>query len=264
MEFRDRVVLVTGAAGGIGRALCVTLGREGALLGIVDREGAALERLQQELRRAGVRSAVAIADVRSRDQTRAAIDTVTKELAAVDILVAAAGVCGISTVDDLRVPLLEEILQVNFLGVVFAIEAVLPGMLERRRGQIVGIVSLSAVCPLPFENAYSASKAALASYLQSLRPPLRRRGVEVTSVFPGIIRTPLLQRLLEESGARPVSGSIGPEEAAEKIAAAIRRGSRVAFFPPRVCWPARLANWLPPAAYDWVMTRVAVSMNLPH
>ena len=264
MEFRDGVVLVTGAAGGIGRALCLTLGREGALLGIVDRDGAALERLQQELQRAGVRCVAATADVRSREQTQAAIGKVTKELAAVDVLVAAAGVCGLSTADDLRVPLLEEILQVNFLGVVFAIEAVLPGMLERRRGQIVGIVSLSAVCPLPFENAYSASKAALASYLQSLRPPLRRRGVEVTSIFPGIIRTPLLQRLLDESGARAPSGAIGPEEAAEKITAAIRRGRRVAFFPPRVCWPARLANWLPPAAYDWVMTRVAMSMNLPH
>jgi short-subunit dehydrogenase len=264
VEFRDRVVVVTGAAGGIGRALCARLGRGGALLGIVDRDRVGLARVREELQRLGVRCAAAAADVRSRDQTRAAIDKVTEELDAVDILVAAAGVSGISTVDDLRVPLLEEILQVNFLGVVFAIEAVLPGMLERRRGQIVGIVSLSAVCPLPFENAYSASKAAVASYLQSLRPPLRRRGVEVTSIFPGIVRTPLLQSLLEESDSRPPSGSIGPEEAAERIAAAIRRGRRVAFFPPRVCWPGRLAGWLPPAAYDWVMTRVAASMNLPH
>jgi short-subunit dehydrogenase len=264
VEFRDRVVLVTGAAGGIGSALCARLGREGAVLGIVDRDGAALERVQRTLQGAGAHWAAATADVRSRDQTHAAIGTVTKTLGPVDILVAAAGVSGISTVEDLRVSLLEEILQVNFLGVVFAIEAVLPGMLERRRGQIVGIVSLSAVCPLPFENAYSASKAAVASYLQSLRPPLRRRGVEVTSVFPGIIRTPLLQHLLEESGGRSPSGSMSAEEAAGPIAAAIRRGRRVAFFPPRVCWPARLANWLPPAAFDWVMTRVAASMELPH
>jgi short-subunit dehydrogenase len=265
VEVRDRVVLVTGAAGGIGRALCAALGREGARLGLVDRDPVALGRLREELQRAGVRYAVATADVRSREQTHAAVATVSGELAGgVDVLVAAAGVCSISTVDDLRVPLLEETLQVNFLGVVFAIEAVLPGMLERRCGQIVGIVSLSAVCPLPFENAYSASKAAVASYLQSLRPPLRRRGVEVTSVFPGIVRTPLLQRLLDESGARSPSGSIGPEEAAAKIVTAIRRGRRVAFFPPRVCWPARLANWLPPAAYDWLMTRLAASMNLPY
>ena len=124
----------------------------------------------------------------------------------------------------------------NFLGVVFAIEAVLPSMLARRHGQIAALVSLSAVCPLPFESGYSASKAALAAYLKSLRPPLRRRGIEVTSVFPGIIRTPLLQRLIDESGARPPSGSMGAEEAADKISAAIRQGRGGAFFPPRVCY----------------------------
>jgi short-subunit dehydrogenase len=264
VEVRDQVILVTGAAGGMGRALCMRLGREGAHLGLVDRDEGALRQVQVALERAGVRCAAAPADVRRRDELRTAIDTVTKALAPVDVLVAAAGVCAISTADELRVPLLEEMLQVNFLGVVFAIEAVLPGMLDRRHGQIVALVSLSAVCPLPFENGYSASKAALAAYLQSLRPPLRRRGVEVTSVFPGIIRTPLLQRLLDESGARPPSGSMGAEEAADEIFTAIRRGRGVAFFPRRVCWPARLAGSLPPRAYDWVMTRLAVSMNLPH
>jgi len=264
VEVRDRVILVTGAAGGMGRALCMRLGREGARLGIVDRDEAALKQVQLDLERAGVPCTAAPADVRSRDQVRAAIDSVTTALAPVDTLVAAAGVCGISTADDLRVPLLEEMLQVNFLGVVYAIEAVLPGMLERRHGQIVALVSLSAVCPLPFENGYSASKAALAAYLQALRPPLRRRGVQVTSVFPGIIRTPLLQRLTDESGSRPPPGSMGAEEAADQILRAIRRGRSIAFFPPRVCWPARLAGWLPPRAYDWVMTRLAVSMKLPH
>ena len=248
----------------MGRALCMRLGRDGALLGLVDRDASGLKDLETALERAGVRCAAVPADVGSRDQMRAAVETVTKALGPVDILVAAAGVCGISTADDLRVPLLEEMVRVNFLGVVFAIEAVLPGMLERRHGQIAALVSLSAVCPLPFENAYSATKAALAAYLTSLRPPLRRRGIEVTSVFPGIIHTPLLQRLLDESGARPPSGTMGAEEAAAAIATAIRRGRGVAFFPPRVCWPARLAGWLPPRVYDWAMTRLAVSMNLPH
>ena len=107
---------MTGAAGGMGRALCMRLGREGAHLGLVDRDEAALKQVQLDLERAGVRCAAAPADVRSRDQLRAAIDTVTKALAPVDICVAAAGVCGISSADDLRVPVLEEMLQVNFLG----------------------------------------------------------------------------------------------------------------------------------------------------
>jgi short-subunit dehydrogenase len=264
VDVRDRVVVVTGAAGGIGSALCVRLGRDGARLGIVDRNAAGLAGVQHQLDDAGIRCAAATADVGRRDEVHAAIAGLTRVLGPADVLVAAAGISAISTVDDLRVPLIQEIIQVNFLGMVFAIEAVLPEMLERGRGQIVGLVSLSAVCPLPFESAYSASKAAVAAYLQALRPPLRRRGVEVTSIFPGIVRTTLLQQLLDESGGRPPSASVSPAEAAGHIAAAIRRGRRVAFFPPGVCWPARLAGRLPPAAFDWVITRVAASMRLPH
>ena len=98
---------------------------------------------------------------------------------------------------------LEEIIQVDFFGTIYAIEAVLPEMLSRASGQIVGIASLAAVRAIPFESAYCASKAALAIYLESLRPPLRRRGVRVTTIFPGFVRTPLLQNLLAESGASP-------------------------------------------------------------
>ena len=264
MELRDRVIVVTGAAGGIGAALCERLGREGARLGLVDRDAAGLDRVLRALQKGGVRAAAVTTDVRQRDQTHAAMAAVTETLGPVDVLVTAAGVGAISTPPDLEVARLEEIVQVNFLGTVFAIEAVLPGMLARGHGQLVGIVSLSAVCPLPFESAYSASKAAVAAYLQCLRPPLRRRGVQVTSVFPGIVRTPFLQQLLDVSGARTPAGSMSAAQAAEHITAAIRAGQRVVFFPSRVCWPARLAGWLPPVAFDWVMTRVAVSMRLPH
>jgi short-subunit dehydrogenase len=264
VQFRDRVVLVTGAAGGIGRPLCLLAGREGARLALVDRNQVAVEKLCEELKTAGVRCASAVADVRVRDQVRSAVNVLQSDLGQVDILVAGAGLCAFSVVDDLNVPQVEEITQVNFLGAVYAIDAVLPGMLRRASGQVVGISSLAAVRAIPFEGAYCASKAALAAYLESLRPPLRRRGVQVTTVFPGFIRTPLLENLLAPSGAPIPPGVIEPDVAAAVIASAIRRGSRVCCFPRRTSWLAHASRLLPARTYDRIMTRLAKRIPLPY
>jgi short-subunit dehydrogenase len=264
VQFRDRVVLVTGAPGGIGRALCFRMGREGARLALLDRNGPALERLQDELKAAGVVCATAVADVREREAVGSAVTSLKAVLGPADILVASAGLCGFAVVDDLNVPLLEEIIRVNFLGVVYTVEAVLPDMLRRGSGQVVGIASLAAVRAIPFEGAYCASKAALATYLESLRPPLRRRGVKVTTVFPGFVRTQLLDKLLAETGSREPPGALNPDAAAERIARAILRGSRVCCFPWSTSRLAHLSRFLPPVVYDWVMTRIAARVPLPY
>ena len=254
MHFRNQVVVVTGAAGGIGQKLCLRLGQEGACLGLIDRDGSRLEKLQDELKHAGVRCATAIADVRDRGQVVSAVETLETTLGATDILVAGAGMCGFAGVDDLKVAELERMLQVNFLGAVYAIEAVLGGMLSRGRGQIVGIASLAAVGPVPFEGAYCASKAALASYLGCLRPTLRRRGVAVTTVFPGFVQTPLLDGLIAVSRARLPPVVMDPETAAKRIISAIRRRARVACFPKPTSWLVHGSRWLPPAIYDWLIS----------
>jgi short-subunit dehydrogenase len=264
MEFKDRVVLVLGAAGGIGRAICTQMGRGGASLGLVDRDATKLMALQEELGVANIRCVAAVADVRSREQTRAAVEKVGAQLGPVDILVAAAGVCGVSLVEDLRVDELETIMQVNFLGVVYAIEAVLPSMLERKRGQIAAIASLAAFRGIPFESAYCASKAALTSYLESLRPPLRRRGIEVTTLFPGFIRTPLLENLLAEGRAAAPPGVIEPEKAASRIVWAIRRGRRVYAFPWGLSLLVHLSRFLPARLWDRIQTRMARTFRLPY
>jgi short-subunit dehydrogenase len=264
MHFTDRVVLVTGAASGIGRALAFRLGREGATVALLDRNTLGLEQMVKELQAAGIPCARAVADVRSREQVQSAVDALATQLGPIDILVASAGVSGISLIDDLRVPQVEEIVQVNFLGVVYTIDAVLPGMLRRRCGQIVGIASLAAIRAIPFESAYCASKAALATYLESLRPALRRRGVSVTTIFPGFVRTPLLDGLLATSGTNAPRGTMEVEAVAERITSAIRRRSRIVCFPWTTTWLAYGSRMLPPAVYDWVMTRLAARIPLPY
>ena len=260
MEFRERIILVTGAAGGIGRVLSSRIGREGGHLGLIDRNAEALADLRNELVSAGVPCAAAVAAVGDRDQLRTAIEEIARQLGAVDILIAAAGICRTSSAENLRIGDLEEIFRANVFGIAFAVEAVLPAMLARRSGQIAAILSLAAICPLPSESTYSASKAAAASYLQSLRPRLREQGIRVTSIFPGFVKTPLLDGLQMK---RVPPSTMTADQAAEKIVTAIRSNKSVLLYPGAASWPARIAACLPPAAFDWIMTRSFVTKHLP-
>lgn len=257
MQFREQVVVVTGAAAGMGRELSLRASRQGARVGLIDRDVTGLQQLQNELTSAGVRCCAAVADLRCRDEARAAIDRVVERLGAVDVLIASAGVCGVSSVDDLCVSDVERMMQINFLGVVYTIEAVLGEMLQRGSGHIVGISSLAAFRGLPYESGYCASKAALSAYLESLRPALRKRGVVVTTVFPGFVRTGLLAGVLADTGAAPPPGVVSVEKAAEQILSAIRRRSRVHCFPLSTTLLAHISRSLPAGIYDWVMGRVA-------
>jgi short-subunit dehydrogenase len=190
----EKVVIISGAASGIGLELGRLFARRGASVGLIDRDKTKLEEFADELLQAGTRCAVSIIDVRQREQVRGAVQEIVRALGPADILIPCAGICRASTVDDLEIVELEEVIRINFLGMIYIVEAVLPAMLRRRSGHIVGISSMAGLRGIPFEPAYSASKAAVAAYLESLRSELRQRGIAVTTVFPGYVQTPLLDK----------------------------------------------------------------------
>ena len=253
----ERVVLVTGAASGIGQDLCSLFALRGARLGLIDRDQAKLEAFADTLRRAGVPCAAAAADVRERERLHDGIRQIERALGPVDTLIASAGICRASTVDDLRISHLQEIVQVNFLGTVYAIEAVLPSMLERGRGHIAGISSMAGVRGIPFEPGYSASKPAVAAYLESLRCELRHRGVTVTTIFPGYVQTPLLDEINGMMGADMSSGkAFSSKDAAARIFAGLERQRSYVSFPTPLWLSVRLSQLMPPRLYDRVMGRM--------
>jgi short-subunit dehydrogenase len=249
MTLQGKVAVITGAASGMGRALCHELAREKVRLGLLDRDVKGLDALAGELRANGATCALATADVRDRQAVRSAFHSLAGELGPVDLLVACAGITGATLVEDLAVEEAERLVQVNVLGVAYCIDAVLPNMLARGAGQIVALSSLAGCRGMPFSAAYCASKAALSNYLESLRPSLRRRGILVTTVLPGFVRTPLMAGAL----VQPPMPMMEPEAAARHILRAIRRKSRVYAFP----WSMRLVlgalRWLPAWLYDWCM-----------
>lgn len=265
MRAAQQVVLVTGAASGIGQELCRLFARRGAKIGLIDRNQSQLDAFSLELLHMGVPCTAVVADVSQRDRVHAAVREIAGALGPVDLVIPCAGICRASTVDDLKVSELEELVRINFLGTVYTIEAVLPSMLERKRGQIAGISSLAGVRGIPFEPAYSASKAAVAVYLESLRSELRPRGITVTTVFPGYVQTPLLDAINGSMGADMSSGkAVTPHVAAARIAKAIERGRSYTHFPVPLGLSVRLSQLLPPRLYDRVMSRMFARLPISH
>ena len=257
MRSAKQVVIVSGAASGIGLELCLMFARRGASIGLIDRDTARLEVFADELRQAGVRCAAAVADVRHREQVQDAVRQIVAAIGPADILIPCAGICRASTVDDPRIAELEDIVRINFLGMVYLIEAALPAMLERGSGHIAGISSMAGLRGIPFEPGYSASKAAVAAYLESLRSELRQRGITVTTVFPGYVQTPLLDDINGMMGADMAGGkALTASSAAATIVTGIERRRSYIYLPWSLGFGARLSRIMPPRLYDRVMTRM--------
>jgi NADP-dependent 3-hydroxy acid dehydrogenase YdfG len=247
-----KVAVVTGAAGDIGRALCRTLAAQGCRLGLVGRTAEKLHRLADDLRRAGAAVWAQAVDVGDRAAVADALTAVQGELGAVDLLIHNAGVARVTNARAPDLDDLEEMLRVNYLGGVYALAAVLPGMLARGRGQVVAVSSLAARRGLAWTAGYSASKAAFATYLESLRPALRRRGIAVTTIYPGFVRTAMSEAL----PFRFLVPMLRPKTAAARIVRIIRRGRREASFPWWDAWGMAVLRRLPPWAFDGFMARV--------
>ena len=242
-------VLLTGAAHGIGQATVMALARRGTPLGLIDRDGPALAALAQELQDMGATIAEAVADVTDRDALRRAVATITARIGPIEVLVACAGIGTLTLVPNLDTAMLRHTLDVNVLGVAHSIEAVLPGMIARGRGHIVGVASVAGYRGFPWMISYSASKAALIAYLEALRPGLRRRGVTVTTVCPGFVRT----RLSTPVPYRHPVKMIEPEEAARHLVRAVERRPRNCVFP----WDMRIGlailKYMPDPFFDRLM-----------
>ncbi|MGE5755896.1 MAG: SDR family NAD(P)-dependent oxidoreductase [Planctomycetaceae bacterium] len=247
------VALLTGAAHGIGRATAGALAARGFRLGLIDRDERALADLAGAMDREGVGASIAAepADVSDGPALATAVGRIERRVGPTDVLVACAGVGRLASAVDLDLEGFRQMLEVNVLGVARSIEAVLPGMVARRAGHLVGISSVAGYRGLPWMPGYSASKAALATYLEGLRPVLKRRGVTITTVYPGFVRTAMTA---ETPFRRPVP-MLEPAQAAQYLVRAVVRRPRDLVFPPSTALGMGLLRRLPTALFDWLMDR---------
>lgn len=244
------VTFLTGASSGLGRALAPLLARDGHAVALAARREEELRTTARAVRDVGGRARVFPLDVTDGEAVRDAIGACGRETGPVERIVANAGIGQDTPADDLDAGVVARILEVNVTGAVHAVAAALPGMLERDRGHVVGISSLAALRGLPRTGAYSASKAALSTFLESLRVDLRETGVDVTTIHPGYVRTPMTDR-----SRHPLPHLVELDDAAARIHRTIRARKRVDYFPWPLAVQIRIARLLPPAVYDWLASR---------
>jgi short-subunit dehydrogenase len=246
VQLADQLAVITGASSGIGWALAEELGRKGCRLGLIARRRDLLDQLAGKLRGTGTAVEAAAADVADRDALLAAFAELRPKLGPVDLLIANAGVNPPTLLEPLDVPGQLHLFRVNLFGVIASIEAVLPEMLARGRGHIAAVSSLGADRGVPPYGAYCASKAGLNTYMDALRVQVRRRGVAVTTLSPGFVRTPMVKNV-----PRPMRFILEPDEAARRMVRAIERKAAVYRFPTVPALFMRLVSVLP----DWIIAR---------
>lgn len=192
MFWKDKVVFLTGASSGIGEALAVAMAQRGAKLGLLARREELLKNLAGKCESAGGAALYYAVDVTDAKAVAGAAESLRNEFGAIDVLIANAGIGGNNAeTRDLKPEAVAKVININLLGAVNAVSAVLPQMLEKRSGQLVAVSSLAGFRGLPKSAAYSASKAGMTAFFESVRLDVQHKGVAVTIIQPGFIKTPL-------------------------------------------------------------------------
>ena len=219
--------LITGGAAGIGRAIALKLAREGCDIALIDIDGPAAEATAAEIREHGRGATAAAGDVSSAESMRAAVARLASGGAPIDILVNNAGIARLGSLLTMSEKDWRDTFAVNVDGVFNATRAVVPGMVERRRGAVVNLASWLGRRGHPAFAAYAATKFAVIGITQSLAPEVAPFGVRVNAVCPGlIVGTPMREALdkasagagLPPSEERAKSIPIGRAGTAEDVA----------------------------------------------
>jgi NADP-dependent 3-hydroxy acid dehydrogenase YdfG len=217
----DHVAVVTGAGSGIGRAIALALGAQGATLALVGRRPTRLESVAGEARAVGAETRLYSADLAREAEIRDLCTSLKRDFGRLDILVHSAGIYLLGTVAKASVGDFDLQYRTNLLGPYLLTQDLLPMMLQRH-GQIVFINSSAGLSSRANVGQYAATKHALKAIADSLRDEINRDGVRVLSVFPGRTATPNLERLhaLEGRPYRPES-LLQPEDVAAVIVSAL-------------------------------------------
>jgi NAD(P)-dependent dehydrogenase (short-subunit alcohol dehydrogenase family) len=233
-DFHDKTVLITGGSRGLGLVLARSLAAEGARLAICARDPDELNRAFDDLAGRGAHVLTVPCDLTSPSRVEEMVAVVEQRLGPIDVLINNAGVISVGPIESMRDTDFYAAMAGNFFSALHTTRAVLPTM-RRRGGRIVNIASIGGKISVPHLNPYCASKFALVGFSEGLRAELRKDGIVVTTVCPGLMRTgsprqaDVKGRFREEHAWFTVGDSLpgtsmSAERAARQILAACRRG----------------------------------------
>lgn len=228
----DKVVVITGASSGIGRATALEFARQGAAVILAARRMAALHEVAEECVAAGGRAMVVPTDVTDQRAMRHLADRAIEAFGGIDIWVNNAGVIAFGRFEDIPDEVFEQVVRTDFLGTVHGCRAVLPHFLDRGEGIVINTASMVSNIGQRYATPYTAAKFAVRGFSESLRQELvDEPGIHVCMVMPASIDTPLWQHAANYTGraVKPLNPIHPPEEVAAAILALARNPERERF-----------------------------------
>ena len=240
--------IVTGASGGIGEALSLMLAERGVKVALIARRGTVLEALADRIKREGGQALAIPCDVALAKEVTAAVAEAKLRHGPPGLVIANAGIGWNRPSAEWDPDESLRLYRVNVMGALHLAYAALPFMLAEGRGRIAAISSLASYQGVPTKGDYCGSKAAMRVHFEALRAELRPKGITVTTVCPGFIRTPMTDRYDFD-----LPYLMEPVEASHRILKAIDRGKREVRFPWPMSMAVRLGGMLPRFLYDRVV-----------
>lgn len=224
-SLKGKTALITGAGRGIGRAAALALAKEGVNIGMLGLTLANLEKVTAEVEEYDVNVAGAVADVSDLESVQHAVEHITSELGPIDILINNAGTAKFGGFLELDPKEWEKIIQVNLMGTYYVTRAVLPGMIERKTGDIINVSSTAGQKGAPVTSAYSASKFGVLGLTESLMLEVRKHNIRVSALTPSTVATDLaIESNLTDGNPEKV---MQPEDLAELMVAQLKLNRRV-------------------------------------
>jgi short-subunit dehydrogenase len=252
----QRVVAITGASAGIGRATAVRLARDGAALVLCARRSDRLAHVVEQVERAGGQALAFPADVTEPTAMTEFVARGVDRFGRMDVMICNAGFGIYGTIDDVDAGRMRRLMDVNFMGTYHACRAVLPVFRRQASGHLVIVSSIVGRRGIPFMGGYSATKFAQAGLAECLRAELRGSRVHVTTVFPISTETDFHRTMVQESGF--ATRASGPRQKADDVAEAIARAlarPAVEVYPYRLAKGLSVINAIAPALCDRIVQR---------
>lgn len=244
MEFENKVVLITGASSGIGRELAIQLSKMNVKLAFVARRKNLLDDLVNE-------NTIAIkCDVSKKDEVESAYKQIIDKFGRIDIAILNAGYSVRMKVEDYNSEYAEQIFRANIFGIIYWVEQLIPDMMKRKEGMIVGVSSLADSKGYSKSGFYSASKAAATIYLEGLSSDLRKYNIKVLTVRPGFVKTPMTDK-----NEFDMPFIMSPEKAVKIIINGIEKEKRMIQFPWQLVLATRLSKLIPSGFFEFLESK---------
>jgi len=224
-SLKGKKALITGGSRGIGRATALALAKQGVELGLIARSETSFDTIRKELTELGATFVTATADVAQENEVQQAVSKIEDQLGGIDILINNAGVGARGSFMELSTDEWKKVLDTNVMGIVYATKASLPGMIEKNKGDIINISSMSGLKGTEGSSAYSASKFAVIGMSESLMQEVRRHNIRVSVLTPSLVDTEFTRG--RDSESRDPNKFMQAEDIAEHIVGLLQLEQRI-------------------------------------